>query len=170
MAQDIAVSDIRAGLYNKKAIVVGWGYQEYDPYDGPNQVKCFLMEYPMHAVTSCSETHSISFCKQGDFASSGVASKRQQKLEMPILSPADCTAKWGPEFKTVESQVCAGGELGKDSCKVRRFRSNHLRSHGSFPAGRLGRSAVHNAAEQTGRSLADKRRRQVLPAGTGQLR
>jgi len=90
MAQDIAVSDIRAGLYNKKAIVVGWGYQEYDPYDGPNQ---------------------------GDFASSGVASKRQQKLEMPILSPTDCTAKWGPEFKTVESQVCAGGELGKDSCK-----------------------------------------------------
>ena len=136
MAQDIAVSDIRAGLYNKKAIVVGWGYQEYDPYDGPNQVKYVLVEYRLYAGTTGFETHSKSFCKQGDFASSGVASKRQQKLEMPILSPADCTAKWGPEFKTVESQVCAGGELGKDSCKViHRLGSNHLPAHVSFLAG-----------------------------------
>merc|ERR1712059_68821 len=48
--------------------------------------------------------------------SSREASKIQQKLEVPILSNRECGERFG--FLTpVSSQVCAGGEQGKDSCK-----------------------------------------------------
>jgi len=76
-------------LYGWNATVVGWGFKGYDPYaDSP----------------------------QGDVDEFGVGSKQQQKLVVPVLSPSICKAK-GEGFDVRENQVCAGGEIGKDSCK-----------------------------------------------------
>lgn len=45
---------------------------------------------------------------------------------MPVLANADCEAKLrrtrlGYDFKLHPGFVCAGGEEGKDACKVRTF-------------------------------------------------
>ena len=71
--------------------MVGWGYTEYDP---------------------------LVRQKQGDFLRAGVANQVQQQLELPIISSYDCKQKFDNVFSPVESQICAGGEIGKDSCKV----------------------------------------------------
>merc|ERR1712127_93055 len=72
------------------ATVVGWGYTTpFSPWDYDDQA-----------------TENIN--------NFGVLSKKQQKLRVPILSASDCEGlDWR---RPVESQVCAGGELGKDSC------------------------------------------------------
>ena len=70
--------------------VVGWGYTEYDPWAGN---------------------------LQGDFAKANVASTVQQRLAVPVLSSTACAKKF-QKFEPNVSQLCAGGELGKDSCKV----------------------------------------------------
>ena len=58
--------------------------------------------------------------KQGDWVKAGIASTAQQKLGLPVLSKQDCIAKFG-NINVLESHICAGGELGKDSCKVTRI-------------------------------------------------
>jgi len=82
--------DTNSGLAGKYGIVVGWGYTEYDPWGGV----------------------------QGDFKEAKVANNIQQKLEIPILTTEECSRKFrGGGFTPAESQICAGGERGKDSCK-----------------------------------------------------
>lgn len=46
-----------------------------------------------------------------------------QKVELPIIPPADCQAKLqqtrlGSYFRLHDSFLCAGGEPGKDACQV----------------------------------------------------
>jgi len=82
--------DTNSGLAGKYGIVVGWGYTEYDPYRGT---------------------------LQGDFQEARVANNIQQKLEIPVLPTEECSRKFRGEITPAESQLCAGGERGKDSCK-----------------------------------------------------
>ena len=46
-----------------------------------------------------------------------VASSIQQKLAIPVLDNVQCGAKLF-DFVPREDQICAGGEVGKDSCGV----------------------------------------------------
>eukprot|EP00092_Neocalanus_flemingeri_P075460 GFUD01093474.1.p1 GENE.GFUD01093474.1~~GFUD01093474.1.p1 ORF type:complete len:480 (-),score=113.09 GFUD01093474.1:19-1458(-) len=46
----------------------------------------------------------------------GVGSRKQQKLKLPILSKEQCKKK-NKQFVHRDSQICAGGELGRDSCR-----------------------------------------------------
>ena len=46
-----------------------------------------------------------------------VASSIQQKLAIPVLDNPQCGAKLF-DFVPREDQICAGGEVGKDSCGV----------------------------------------------------
>jgi len=89
--QELKVSNLVEDIVGKRPTVVGWGYTSgFDPY---------------------------SYTKvQGDFDGFNVASKSLQKLAIPILDPEQCSDKF-PGFKPVPTQVCAGGEIGKDSCK-----------------------------------------------------
>merc|ERR1711915_396800 len=86
---DLEVSNLNEDLVGKKAVVVGWGYTEYDPW-------------PLR--------------EQGDFDKTGAASTILQKLPIPVLSSRECARKF-EKFKPEETQICAGGEEGKDSCK-----------------------------------------------------
>jgi len=79
------------GLVGKYPHVVGWGFTEYDPH--------------------------VSGLDQGDFARNNVASKVQQMLALPVLSTEECQEKWNNFLDLEETQICAGGEVGKDSCK-----------------------------------------------------
>ena len=90
-ARALGLSNLRSGLIGKRPTVVGWGYTEYDPWS--------------------TET-------QGDFAVNNIASSSQQKLEVPVLSTSQCQQKFN-NFTPKDSQICAGAEAGKDSCKVR---------------------------------------------------
>ena len=89
-ARELNIPNIRDGLTGKFPIVVGWGYTEYDPW---------------------------ALEQQGDFAETNVASSVQQMLGVPVLSSSECSEKFG-KFKPSVSQICAGGEKDKDSCKV----------------------------------------------------
>jgi len=88
--RNLKVDNLRDGLTDKYATVVGWGYTSYDPYKGSNQ---------------------------GDFSRVGVAEEWQQQLQVPILTKENCTDKFKGRFTPDKTQICAGGELGKDSCK-----------------------------------------------------
>ena len=92
-ARELGLRNIVSGLIGEKATVVGWGYTDFDPWAGKSQ---------------------------GDFEKANVAKSVQQKLQVPVLSSADCTRKF-QNFNPLSSQICAGGELGKDSCKVVKF-------------------------------------------------
>ena len=87
---DLKLSNLNEDLVGKKPFVVGWGYTDYDPW---------------------------ALKEQGDFKKSGAASTILQKLAIPVLSSRECTQKFG-KFQPEETQICAGGEIGKDSCKV----------------------------------------------------
>jgi len=89
-ASQLNLPNLRDGLTGTFPNVVGWGYTEYDPF-------------------------SLSK-NQGDFKTDNVANTVQQRLGIPVLSASQCTQKFG-RFKPLESQLCAGAELGKDSCK-----------------------------------------------------
>jgi len=88
-ARVLGLRNLGSDLVGKKLTVVGWGYTEYDPYK--KEV-------------------------QGDFDRANVANTAQQKLEIPVLSSSDCTQKFG-KLIPEDSQICAGGDYGKDSCK-----------------------------------------------------
>ena len=90
-ARELNMSDLAGGLTGRFLTVVGWGYTEYDPW---------------------------SSLEQGDFKNSNVASSVQQMLGVPVLSVDECKEKWGGYLEVEETQICAGGEKGKDSCKV----------------------------------------------------
>ena len=94
-ARELNVQNLRDGLVGKRPNVVGWGYTDYDPW-----------------ATE----------QEGDFETTNVASSVQQRLGVPVLSSSECTQKFG-KFKPISSQICAGGEEGKDSCKVGLFSS-----------------------------------------------
>ena len=81
---------MRDGLTGTVPVVVGWGYTEYDPW----------------AVK-----------QQGDFETANVASKVQQRLGVPVLTSSECE-KFSTNFEPEDSQICAGGEQDKDSCRV----------------------------------------------------
>jgi len=88
-ARQLNIPDMRDGLTGTLPVVVGWGYTEYDPW---------------------------AAAQQGDFKTANVASKVQQRLGVPVLSSASCQEKFS-KFVPEESQICAGAEQGKDSCK-----------------------------------------------------
>jgi len=88
-ARELGLRNLRSDLVGKRLTVVGWGYTEFDAF---------------------------STEEQGDFKTANVASSSQQKLEIPVLSSSQCTKKFG-KFVPEDNQICAGGELGKDSCK-----------------------------------------------------
>jgi hypothetical protein len=91
-AKELNLQDLAAGLIGKYPTVVGWGFTEYNPY-------VFARE-------------------QGDFKTSNVASSVQQMLEVPVLSFGQCKEKWRGYLEVEKTQICAGGEQGKDSCRV----------------------------------------------------
>ena len=68
-AKDLNVKDLKpeSGLAGKYGIVVGWGYTEYDPYKGG---------------------------VQGDIRELAVANNIQQKLQIPVLPPRECSLKF----------------------------------------------------------------------------
>ena len=77
-------------------MVAGWGFTEFDPV-GP---KFF----------------------QGVTNDSKAPSNVLQKLKMPVLSNEDCAERWDQPKGTIEPyQICAGGELNKDSCRVSKW-------------------------------------------------
>jgi len=88
-ARQLNIPDLREGLINTVPVVVGWGYQEYDPW---------------------------AIEQQGDFKEANVASKVQQKLGVPIISSSECAQKF-KAFEPESTQICAGGQQGKDSCR-----------------------------------------------------
>ena len=83
---------MRDGLTGTVPVVVGWGYTEYDPW----------------AVE-----------QQGDFKTANVASKVQQRLGVPVLTSSACQEMFSTNFEPEDSQICAGGEQDKDSCRVK---------------------------------------------------
>lgn len=87
---ELEVDNIMKDLEGRRPTVVGWGYTSgFDPWSGD---------------------------LQGDTEKYGVGSRIQQKLALPLLDPKVCTQKYDG-FQPEESQICAGGERGKDSCK-----------------------------------------------------
>merc|ERR1711892_375403 len=88
-AEELNIGNTQTGLEGTFPNVVGWGYTEYDPW---------------------------ATGQQGDFDTASVASKVQQRLGVPVLNSSECTRKFG-KFEPLSSQICAGGELDKDSCK-----------------------------------------------------
>ena len=91
-AKELNLQDLAAGLIGKYPTVVGWGFTEYNPY--------------------------VSAREQGEFKTSNVASSVQQMLEVPVLSFGQCKEKWRGYLEVEKTQICAGGEQGKDSCRV----------------------------------------------------
>jgi len=85
-AEQLNVPDINEGLTSFYPTVVGWGHTQGDPFN-----------------------QSFSGTKQK------VASPIQQKLAVPVLSSEQCSAKLF-DFIPRADQICAGGEVGKDSC------------------------------------------------------
>jgi len=85
-AEQLNVPDLGIGLTSFYPTVVGWGHTEGDPLD-----------------------QEFSGVKQK------VASSIQQKLAIPVLDNMQCGAKLF-DFVPREDQICAGGEVGKDSC------------------------------------------------------
>merc|ERR1712012_752685 len=86
----LGVTNLVEDIFNKRPTVVGWGYTSgFDPYSQE---------------------------LQGDLADYGVAARTLQKLDIPALNNETCTTKFGG-FTPRSTQLCAGGETGKDSCK-----------------------------------------------------
>merc|ERR1712106_660148 len=90
-ADELNLPNLEDGLTGKYPHVVGWGYTEYDS--------------------------SVSGQEQGDFSTDNVASTVQQMLGVPVLSAEECDELWGGYLAVEETQICAGGQRGKDSCK-----------------------------------------------------
>merc|ERR1719187_853171 len=87
-AEELGVPDIGAGLEGFYPTVVGWGHTKGNVFD-----------------------QEIA----GAGTSERVASQLQMKLAIPVLSNDTCSSlfsNWTP----YDSQICAGGEEGKDSC------------------------------------------------------
>merc|ERR1712156_256420 len=88
--RELGVTNLVEDIFNKRPTVVGWGYTSgFDPYSQE---------------------------LQGDLAEYGVAARTLQKLDIPALDNETCTTKFGG-FTPRSTQLCAGGENGKDSCK-----------------------------------------------------
>lgn len=89
VAQQIRVRNLRDGMVGKKPIVVGWGFTEGDP---------------------------LTQLEKSDFEKgSSSASQYQMHLPIPVISNQECLEKFN--YNLDDSQICAGGEKGKDSCK-----------------------------------------------------
>lgn len=87
-AAQLNVPDIREGLVSYYPTVAGWGHTEGDPFD----------------QTFSGTVQSVAY-------------DIQQKLAVPVLSSEKCGEKlFG--FISRPDQICAGGEIGKDSCGV----------------------------------------------------
>merc|ERR1712080_549089 len=52
----------------------------------------------------------------GNFTSIGVHTNHLQKLEVPVVSNEECTRKM-EGFSISEHNICAGGQVGQDSCR-----------------------------------------------------
>ena len=88
----------RDDLVGKRLLVAGWGFTEYDPVlKGQNKFE---------GVTNDSKAPSNVL----------------QKLKMPVLTNEDCAEMLDLPYGSIESsQICAGGELDKDSCRVSKW-------------------------------------------------
>jgi len=96
-AQSIGVSNLRDGLVNQYATVVGWG----------------SIKTPLPGFLAS---------EQGDLLEHRVPEKTQQKLNLPILNASECSEKFKSfsralSFSPASSQICAGGEKGKGTCR-----------------------------------------------------
>jgi len=91
-AEQLNVRDLStdSGLAGKYGIVVGWGYTDYDPFKGG---------------------------VQGDLKKLGVANNILQKLEVPVIPAEECYRMFRQKLRPADTQICAGGERDKDSCK-----------------------------------------------------
>ena len=78
----------------------------------PNITRGLEGTYPH--VVGWGYTDPIGF--KSDLHTSRVATSIQQRLAVPVLSDEECREKF---LLPTARQICAGGELGKDSCKVR---------------------------------------------------
>jgi len=90
VAAELGLANLRDGLHGKRPHVVGWGFTDGNPY---------------------TQQDSSNFKTGGTSAS-----QLQQELAVPVLTPQECRAK-APNYNLEEYQICAGGELGEDSCK-----------------------------------------------------
>ena len=89
-SKTLGLTNLRSGLVGKRPIAVGWGYTDYDPWSSGTQ---------------------------GDFAEYNIASTDQYKVAVPVLSKSQCQEKM-EKFSPLDSQICAGGEVGKGVCRV----------------------------------------------------
>ena len=87
-ARELNVPDIEEGLIDFYPTVVGWGHTEGDPFN---------------------QTFAGTATR--------VPSPIQQKLAVPVVSSEQCGEKL-LGFVPRPDQICAGGEEGKDSCRV----------------------------------------------------
>jgi len=87
-AKSLNLNNIQEDLVGAWPTVVGWGYTDYDP--------------------------ALGYI--GDRAEHRVGSAKQHSLDIEVLSKEQCLEKW-PQVDFHPSQMCAGGEKGKDSCK-----------------------------------------------------
>ena len=79
----------------------------------PNIREGLVGTYPNVVGWGYTEYDPYALKAQGDYAENNVANTVQQKLGVPVLSTSQCG-----RFLPTMSQICAGGELGKDSCKA----------------------------------------------------
>ena len=94
----------QGGLGGHDGTVVGWGYTKYDPWGTTEPEK---------------DERNV------------VPSKTQQKLVVPLLRDGQCGAFQGGINNTIH--LCAGGELGKDTCKGDSGGPLFYRDHDSTP-------------------------------------
>jgi len=89
--KELNVENLQEGLEGSYPNVVGWGYsKDYDPYND---------------------------AKQGDFDTNNVASAYQQRLDVQVISSSECFQRL--DVETLDTQLCAGGRVGQDACKVK---------------------------------------------------
>ena len=69
-------------------------------------------KYPQ--VVGWGHTHPLQW--GGDEEETGAPSSVQQRLAVPVLAEDQCN--FGFSFRPTDSQICAGAEQGRDSCRV----------------------------------------------------
>ena len=112
--------------------------------------------YPQ--VVGWGYTDPIGF--KSDLTVARVATSIQQRLAVPVLTDEECREKF---LLPTSKQICAGGELGKDSCKVR-----HSIATTTFHPGGLRRAALPEASDLCWPS--ESSRGPLVPHGHCQLR
>ena len=90
---------LRDGLVSKYATAVGWGIREPPESGKKFELTIYSKDISSGQIIKFTET--------------------QQKVDLPILSDQECDSKFDGAVRPDNTQICAGGEEGKDTCRVR---------------------------------------------------